>query len=53
VLDRLETELRNSRQGLLHPYMSFSPTHQALMRAANITVSSDWMYSAWEFRRPN
>jgi hypothetical protein len=53
VLDRLETELRNSRQGLLHPYMSFSPTHKALMRAANITVSSDWMYSAWEFRRPN
>jgi hypothetical protein len=57
VLERLETELRNSSaykpQGELHPYASFSPTHKALMRATNIQVSSDLMYGAWEFRKPN
>ena len=53
VLERLETELRNSWPGQLHPYMSFSPTHKALMRAAGVQVTSDWMYSAWEFRKPN
>ena len=32
--------------------MSFSPTHKVLMRAMNVQVSSDWMYAAWEFRKP-
>jgi len=58
VLERLETELfRGSPEyrwrAQLHPYMSFSPTHRALMRATNMQVSSDLMYSAWEFRKPN
>jgi hypothetical protein len=57
VLERLETEMRQSpeftSQGRLHPYMSFSPTHKALMRLMNVQVSSDWMYAAWEFRKPN
>jgi hypothetical protein len=53
VLERLETELRNSWQGELHHYVSFSPTHKALMRTMHVQVSSDWMYSAWEFRKPN
>jgi hypothetical protein len=52
VLERLETELRNSWQGQLHPYMPFSPTHKMLMRLAKVQVSSDWMYAAWEFREP-
>ena len=52
VLERLETELRNSWHGQLHPYMSFSPTHKMLMRLAKVQVSSDWMYAAWEFREP-
>ena len=57
VLERLETEMRQSpeftSQGKLHPYMSFSPTHKALMRLMNVQVSSDWMYAAWEFRKPS
>jgi hypothetical protein len=53
VLERLETELRNSWQGHLHPYMSFSPTHRALMRVVNVQVSSDLMYAAWEFQKPS
>jgi hypothetical protein len=51
VLERLETGLRNSWQGRLHPYLSFSPTHKALLRIMKVQVSSDWMYSAWEFRK--
>ena len=53
VLEQMEGDLRKTWPGQLHPYMSFSPTHRSLMRAANIQVSSDWMYSAWEFRKPN
>jgi hypothetical protein len=53
VLEKLETELRQSWPGQLHPYVSFSPTHKVLMRAMNVQVSSDWMYAAWEFRKPN
>ncbi len=55
VLERLETSLRESPdwQGQLHPYVSFSPTHKILMRAAKVQVASDWMYAAWEFRKPN
>ncbi|MCU1335126.1 MAG: rane protein-like protein [Bryobacterales bacterium] len=52
ILERMGTELRGSYQGRLHPYVSFSPTHKALMRAAGVQVSSDWMYAAWEFRKP-
>lgn len=52
VLEQLETRLRNSWRGQLHPYMAFSPTHKALMRLMQVQVSSDWMYSAWEFQRP-
>ena len=33
VLEHLEADLRKSWPGQLHPYMSFSPTHKALMRA--------------------
>jgi hypothetical protein len=54
VLERLETELRGSdAQGRLHPYVSFSPTHKALMRLMHVQVASDLMYGAWEFRKPN
>jgi len=52
VLEQMETELRNSWEGRLYPYVSFSPTHKALMRAMNVPVSSDLMYGAWEFRKP-
>ena len=38
------------REGELHPYTPFSPTHKALMRAANVQVSTDFSYAAWEFR---
>jgi uncharacterized membrane protein len=51
VLERLETDLRQSWHGQLHPYVAFSPTHKALMRLMNVQVSSDWMYAAWEFQR--
>lgn len=51
VLERLETELRQSWPGQLHPYVPFSPTHKALMRIMNVPVSSDWMYGTWEFRK--
>ena len=53
VLEQMEADLRKSLPGQLHPYMSFSPTHKALMRVMNVQVSSDWMYGAWEFRKPN
>jgi hypothetical protein len=53
VLERLETELRNSWEGKLHPYMYLSPTHKTLMRMMSVQVSSDLMYGAWEFRKPN
>ena len=53
VLEQMEAELRNSWQGKLHPYVAFSPTHKLLMRMMHVQVSSDWMYSAWEFRKPN
>jgi hypothetical protein len=53
VLERLETELRDSWQGKLHPYVSFSATQKALMRVMHVQVSSDWMYASWEFRKPN
>ncbi len=49
VLEQTETELRNSWQGKLHPYTSFSSTHKVLMRVMNVRVSSDVMYGAWEF----
>jgi uncharacterized membrane protein YtjA (UPF0391 family) len=52
ALEQLETDLRKSWQGQLHPYLAFSPTHKALMRLMRVQVSSDWMYSAWEFRKP-
>ena len=50
LLERMEAELRNSRQSQLHTYVSFSPVHKALMRLMRVQVPSDWMYSAWEFR---
>jgi len=57
VLERLEADLRQSWSGEvtgeMHPYASFSPTHQALMRAAHIETDSDSMYAAWEFLRPD
>ena len=53
LLEQMEAGLRKSFPGQLHPYLSFSPTHKALMRAMNVPVSSDWMYGAWEFRKPN
>ena len=49
VLERLENDLLRQRAGNLHRYTSFSPTHKALMRAANLPVSSEYMYAAWEF----
>jgi hypothetical protein len=52
VLEQLETDLRKSWSGQLHPDVSFSPTHKALMRLMNVQVSSDLMYGAWEFRKP-
>jgi hypothetical protein len=52
VLETLETDLRQSFSGKLHPYVPFSPTHKLLMRSVNVQVSSDWMYGAWEFRKP-
>ena len=53
LLERLESQLRQSLPGKLHSYVSFSPTHKALMRVMNVQVASDWMYAAWEFRKPN
>jgi hypothetical protein len=53
ALEHMEAELRQVYPGQLHPYASFSPTHKALMRGMNVQVSSDWMYAAWEFRKPN
>jgi len=50
-LERLEADLRQSWRGQLHPYVAFSSTHKALMRAMSVQVSSDWMYAAWEFRK--
>jgi hypothetical protein len=50
LIERLETNLRESWPGQLHPYTPFSPTHKALMRLMHVRVSSDWMYGAWEFR---
>ncbi|MGZ7030140.1 MAG: hypothetical protein ACXVG9_12515, partial [Terriglobales bacterium] len=52
VLEQLETGLLKSWPGQLHPYVAFSPAHKALMRMMNVQVSSDWMYAAWEFRKP-
>jgi len=52
ALEQLEADLRKSWSGQLHPYLAFSPTHKALMRVMNVQVSSDWMYAAWEFRKP-
>ena len=37
----------------LHPYVAFSATHKAILRAANIQISSDLMYAAWEFQKAN
>jgi len=53
VLGQLETDLRQAWKGDAHVYASFSPTHQALMRATHIEVSSNIMYAAWEFLRPD
>jgi hypothetical protein len=57
VLERLEADLHQSLgrawKGEVHVYASFSPTHKTLMRAAHIEVSSDIMYAAWEFLRPD
>ena len=50
VLEHLENDLLRLREGELHRYTPFSPAQKALMRAANIQVSTDWLYSAWEFR---
>ena len=52
ALERLENDLLRLRESQLHPYTPFSPTQKALMRAANIQVSTDWLYVAWEFRDP-
>jgi hypothetical protein len=52
VIERLETDLRKSWKGEVHIYASFSPTHKTLMHAAHVEVSSDIMYAAWEFLRP-
>lgn len=53
VLEQLETGLRRSWSGRLHPYVQFAPIHHALMSAMHVRASSDWMYAAWEFRKPN
>jgi hypothetical protein len=53
LLEHLETDLLKSLSGQLHPYLSFSPTHKALMRVMNVQVPSDLMYGAWEFRKTN
>ena len=51
LLEGLESNLRGSWDGTLHPYVPFSPVHRALMRAADLRVSSEYLYSSWEFRR--
>jgi uncharacterized membrane protein len=53
LLEQMETGLRGSYGGQLHPYVSFSPAQRTLLRATNMPVSSGWMYAAWEFRKPN
>jgi hypothetical protein len=53
VLEQLETGLRLSWSGQVHPYVPFAPVHRALMNAMNVRASSDWMYEAWEFRNLN
>lgn len=53
VLERMESDLRKSFPGQLHPYLYFPPTHTALMRAMNVQVSSNVMFGAWEFRKAN
>jgi uncharacterized membrane protein len=50
VMEQLENDLLRMREGSLHRYTPFSPTQKALMRAADIQVSTDWLYAAWEFR---
>lgn len=52
VLERLQNQLYAGFRGNRFDYVPFSATHKALMRVTNIQVSSDWMYSAWEFRKP-
>ena len=52
VLEHMEADLRASWPGEAHPYVSFSTTQKALMRMMKVQVSSDWMYSTWEFRKP-
>ena len=51
LLERLEVDLRGSWDSTLRPYVPFSPVHLALMRTANLRVSSEYLYSSWEFRR--
>ena len=53
VLEQLETDAAAVVAGKAVSYIVFSPTHKALMRVMNVQVSSDWMYAAWEFRKPN
>jgi len=50
IMEHSENDLLRVREGSLHRYTPFSPTQKALMRAANIQVSTDWLYAAWEFR---
>jgi uncharacterized membrane protein len=52
LMERLETDLLGAWHGQIHPYVPFSPTHLVLMRAANVRVSSEYLYSSWEFRKP-
>jgi hypothetical protein len=40
------------REGELHRYTPFSATQKVLMRVANVQVSTDFSYAAWEFRDP-
>jgi uncharacterized membrane protein len=52
ALEHLENDLLRLREGELHRYTPFSPTQKALMQVANVQVSTDFSYSAWEFRDP-
>jgi len=50
IMEQLENDLLRMREGSLHRYTPFSLTQKALMRVANVQVSTDFSYAAWEFR---
>ena len=59
ALTKLEQDMRtNWYNRTLHPYVPFSPTHLAILRALAMLHHEEWrgspryMYEAWEFRRP-